>query len=413
MKSTTYTARQGIFNRRQHLVAYELLFRNGVENVFPTDIDGHQATSQIIINTHLNRGIDAITNGLPAFINFSETCLHKDLPLLLPHNKVVVEILETVTPSDEVFLACRKLFHAGYTLALDDFVYSPAWARFIPFVKLIKFDLAKTPLAQIAKLVAGIQQQYPKVKLLAERIETQEQFQEAKAIGFHLFQGYFFCKPEVKAQRDVQSETLYLLKLVEEASRDQLDIDKVCALFSQDVGLTYKLLTYINSGVLPLKTKIKSIRQALVYLGIAEVRKLILLLATGVMAQNKPKELTRVGTIRAKGSELIAKKMPSAPVENAFMTGLLSIIDAILDMPMEEVLNRLPLCEEVKSALLNPKEQTPLRLILNTVVLAEQGSWHLTTQEALKLNLSYKQVADAMQRAQQWTNNFGIEHQGA
>lgn len=413
MRKTTYTARQGIFNRRKELCAYELLFRNGFENFFPSGVGNHEATSQIILNTHLNRGIDSITNGSPAFINFSEECLKKGLPYLLPKNKVVIEVLESVTPSDEMLQVLKKLHSDGYTVALDDFYYSKAWARFIPYVRLIKFDITKTPLHTIAALVTNIRDRRPDVKLLAERIETYEQFEEAKSLGFHLFQGYFFCKPEIKEQRDISPDTVHLIELLNQASKPDLDITCLCGLFSSDVGLTYKLLTYINSGALPLKTEITSIRQALIYLGASEVRKLILILTTGLIAKDKPSELTRVGVVRAKGAENIADTVDPTLSDRAFMVGLLSIIDAVLDMPMETVLQRLPVAKDVKEALVAQNSQSTLRLILNIVILAEQGSWHLTTVEASKIKinnknapykqLTYRQVDDAMQKAQSWS----------
>ena len=168
-----FTARQAILNRKEQVIAYELLFRDGPENLFP-QIDAHEATSKLIIRTHLNEGIRPMTGGKPALINFSEESLLCGLPLLLPSDQIMIEILEDTNPSEEVYQACRELYHKGYSLALDDFIYKPEWGRFLNLVKLIKFDLMQTPLEKIAPLVEKLKTR-KKLKLLAEKVETKEE----------------------------------------------------------------------------------------------------------------------------------------------------------------------------------------------------------------------------------------------
>ena len=290
-----YTARQAIFNRKQNVVAYELFFRDGPENFFP-NVDAHEATSKLIARTHLNDGIKPVTSNKQALINFSEESILKGLPKLLCPTEIVIEILETVSPSEEVYQACLDLYRAGYKLALDDFVYSPEWKRFLPLVKMIKFDIMQTPLDRIQPLVDKLKE---KKVLLAEKVETKAEFDKAKKMGFKFFQGYYFCKPEMQKQRDSESNQHILLLLQREGVREHLNLNKVAQLFEQDSNLAYKLLRYINSGAFKLTKKISSIKQALVYLGEAQVRRMISLVTTSVLANDKPAELTKMCVIRA------------------------------------------------------------------------------------------------------------------
>lgn len=400
-----YTARQPIFNRKLHVTAYELLFRDGEENRFP-NVDPHHATAKMLMRTHLNGGLSVVTDGKPALINFTEDCLMSGFPELLPSDQVMIEVLETVPPTDEVYNKCRELFHKGYALALDDFQYSPEWERFFKFIKVIKFDIQATPLKKIKPLVDILAVKYPKLKLLAERVETNEEYEEAKSMGFRFFQGYFFCKPEMHKTKDVQSDEGLLITLYQELMNPELDIPRVSACFEQDVGLTYKLLNYINSGILPLRNEISSIRAALIYLGEDQIRKLLTLLTTATFALNKPKEVIRVAITRARACELVAKKVSPDVANEAFLVGLLSQIPAILDRPMEDILEKLPVSSSIKEALLKERSPSVLRTIFNAVRLYEVGNWHLTRFECQKLSLEYDNLGEFMLEAMGWAQRF-------
>lgn len=400
-----YTARQAIFNVKKRAVAYELLFRDGEENRFP-NINPHHATSKLIMRTHLNGGIGAITDGKPALINFTEECIISGFPELLPPDKVIIEILETVVPTDAVFNKCKELCEKGYTLALDDFVHTPEWDRFFSIVKMIKFDIQNTPLKKIAPLVMKLRKDRPKIKLLAERVETHEDFEIAKKMGFSYFQGYFFCKPEMRKSRDVRPEQKILAELYKELLPPSVNMVKVSEFFEQDVGLTYKLLNYINSGVIPIKKTISSIKQALIYLGEEQVRKLLILLTTASMASNKPKEVVRVAIARARACELVAEDVFPQASGEAFLVGLLSQLPAILDKSMEEVITVLPVSEDIKSALLDTKSKNILRIIFDAVTLHEKGSWHLCSLECQKIMIDYDTLSWHMIQSIKWASHY-------
>lgn len=409
-----FTARQAILNKDKKVVGYELLYRDGKENCFPVGVDEHVATSRMIIRTHYNQGLDKITNGKYAFINFSEICITRELPLLLPSNKVVIEILESVTPSDEVYKKCAALFKAGYKLALDDFSYDPKWDRFLKFIKIIKFDISKTPLNILPQIISRInalkkrENRTNKQVLLAERVETEIEFNQAKKMGFTLFQGYFFCRPEIKKDKDVNLSEITTFKLYQELCRPKLDIEKIIGCFQTDEGLTYKLLTFMNSGHFSIKRPLSSIRQAIVYLGEDELRKFMTLLTTSTMAKGKPDEILRMGAIRARTCETACVKINNSLSGEAFLTGLLSMLPAILERPMEQIVSNLPLSDEIKNTLI-PKvgeKESLLKILLNAVELIEKGSWHLTSLECLKLNISYDLFCKCYNESIVWVDGY-------
>lgn len=398
-----FTARQAILNKKEQVVAYELLFRDGPENFFP-NIDPHEATAKVVMQTHLNQGIRPITDNKPALINFCEQSLLDGLPLLLPAKQVMIEVLETVSPSDQVYQACKALYHQGYHLALDDFVYKPEWNRFFNLVKLIKFDIRQTPLTTIAPLVGKLRT-IKKLKILAEKVETKTEFEEAKRLGFNYFQGYYFCKPEMGKTHDLDTNQPILLSLMQESLKTPMNINTIAEYFERDSALSYKLLKFVNSGILPITQQMDSIRKAVVYLGDLQIKKLILLMATGIMAEDKPKELTRIAIIRARFCELIAKKILPAQCEAAFIVGLFSLLDAMLDKPLAEVIANLSLADDVVLALTAEKPNL-LQYILHTVKAYETGSWFKTKKAAEMINVNDDALADIYQNALLWANKY-------
>ena len=244
-----------------------------------------------------------------------------------------------------------------------------------------------------------------KLKILAEKIETKEEFLQAKKLGFHFFQGYYFCKPEMSESNDIDASQPILLCLMQECMKTPSSVKNLTSYFERDVALSFKLFKFINSGILPLTQKITSIKNALIYLGEAETKKLILLFTTGILAKNKPKELTRITIIRAKFCELMASKNMPELAEAAFMVGLFSLLDAILDQSLDKILTDLPLAPEVFEALTCDKP-SPLKYILNAVTYYEQGSWYNTTRNAEMVQVNYEELTDYYQSALKWANKY-------
>ncbi|ATC84660.1 HDOD domain-containing protein [Pseudoalteromonas sp. Angola-30] len=399
---SVFVARQAIFNRKQNVVAYELLFRNSAENFFP-DIEEGQATARLIMENQLNLGTRHITSGKTALINIGPDSLKHNLCDFLPCKDVVIELLETIEPTDDNYQLCRELFHKNYKLALDDFVYNEQWERFLKFIKLVKFDIAQTPLSDIAEIVEKLKQ-HKKIKILAEKIETQADYHQAHKMGFDYFQGYFFAKPTMHEQQDIDYNYALVVAIYAQVMKPSPDIKQISALFEADAALAYKLMRLINSGVFPIQSKISSIKQALVYLGHERLKKFVSLIVTAHTAGKKPAELMQVCVVRARFCELIAKQVSKSLAGEAFLTGLFSLLDAILDQPMSLLVEKLPFPDDIKAALLN--EKNTLYYILNVVQAYETGSWWTLEKAVILLNVKRDVLPGLYNQAVDWADNY-------
>ncbi len=399
---SVFVARQAILNRNQNVVAYELLFRDSPENCFPGVSDG-QATARLIMENQLNLGTRHITSGKKALINIGPESLKLDLCEFLPCKDVVIELLETIEPNDDTYELCRKLFHSNYKLALDDFVYSPQWERFLKLVNLIKFDIRLTPLAEIP-LVVNKLKKYKNIKLLAEKIETDEEYKLARKMGFDYFQGYYFARPAMIEQKDIHYNYGLVIAIYSEVMKPDPDVKVITGLFELDAALAYKLLRLLNSGVFPLQSQISSLKQALVYLGQARLKKFVSLIVTAHTARDKPIELMQMCVIRARFCELIASKVAKKVQGEAFLTGLFSLLDAILDQPMALLVDKLPFPDEIKAALTGEKNN--LYYILETVKAYETGSWWALEKAVLLINLDSAFLPKLYKQAVQWADSY-------
>jgi EAL and modified HD-GYP domain-containing signal transduction protein len=403
----SYVARQPIFNRRKQIFGYELLFRNSAA-VYTPGIDGDVATSTVLSNAFFNIGLDTLTGGKKSFINFTQNLLLKKVPLLLPKQETVVEILENVQPTPELIAACREIAEKGYTLALDDFVFTPELKPLIEIADIIKFDFRLSSMEQIQSYLEQIEH-HNGLHLLAEKVETPEEFKRAKEMGFEYFQGYFFCKPELVKGKEIAGSQLVLLQIMAEVNKADFKFSELERLIAPDVSLSYKLLRYINSAFFAKAQTTASIQQALVYMGEAEIRRFVSLVAMSGLAKGKPDELIRAACIRGKFCELLADGKPgSATASELFTLGIFSLIDAILDQPMEKIMRELPLAEEITHALVHRKGA--LMGYLGLVEFYEKGQWPLVSRLAAALNIAESKLPEFYRQACQWANTFpGIE----
>jgi len=395
-----YTARQPILDKEKNLFAYELLFRDGVENVFP-EVDSNEATSRMIEGSQLNLGLDEFLGDKPGFINFTLDALLKKYPTLLPPNQVVIEILETVQPGKRLLAECQALKEDGYVLALDDYIHQPVWRHFYPLIDIIKVDLRSTSFEQIIQIKHDIAD-FPHIKLLAEKVETNEEFEQAIEMGFDYFQGYFFSKPEMMQSRALSPGQMTLAELLYETAKTDMDLNSITSIFERDVSLSYKLLRYSNSAVFKRRTEIATIKQALVILGQSELKRFLSVLFTAQISSDKPAELMRLAMTRARFAEHLSLLASFAEPAKAFLTGMMSLIDAILDEPMASVMAKLPLSQDIKSALI--EQQGPMADYLALVKLYEQAHWEEAQEWIQRLRLDNKAVPDAYHSSVQWAN---------
>lgn len=345
-----FVARQPIFRRDSQVHGYELLYRSSPENHF----DGtapDAATSRVITNAFLSIGAGKLLNNKPAFINFGENMLTLQLANLLPFRSIVIEILESVRPTADAVSACRELRKRGYTLALDDVGDQSDIEPWLDVIDVIKVDFLKTSEAKRKQLVQRYRR--GKIKLLAEKLESRAEFQTAVSLGYDYFQGYFFARPEIVIGRAIPQSKVHLLRLLREVSSDDTDLDRLEKLIVQEVGLTYKLLRYLNSAAFGWRTPIKSVRHALTLLGIDELRRWICLMLLTSMAGPKPTQVVINSLVRARFAELLSPRMGlGRRKSSAFLLGLLSQLDVILNCPLEQALSELPLEQDVHRTLL-------------------------------------------------------------
>ena len=395
-----YAARQPILDRNKELYAYELLFRDGLENAFPA-IDGDEATSRMIEGSQFSFGLDDFLGDKPGFINFTLDTLLKKYPGMLPKEQVVVEILETVQPGKRLLAECQYLKQQGYMLALDDYVHQPVWRHFYPFIDIIKIDFRSTSTDTINEIKAAIAD-FNHIKLLAEKVETNEEFQLALDLGFSYFQGYFFSKPEMMQSKALSPAQMTLAELLYETSKADMDLSKITQVFQRDVHLSYKLLRYSNSAIFKRRAEIENIKQALVVLGQVELKKFLSLLFTAQISSDKPAELMRMSMTRARFAEGLAELHGKVDTAKAFLTGLMSLMDAILDEPIDSVMSKLPLAKEIKDALVEKKGL--LADYIKLIHFYETAHWQEANQAITALQLPNEKVPDAYHTAVQWAN---------
>lgn len=368
-----FVGRQPIYDRNMKVFAYEILFRSGLEGGARIT-DGDEATSQVLLNTFLEIGVERIAGDCPAFFNLTrDLLLNQDLEL--PKAQVVLEVLENIE-IDPIFVkAVERLHKMGYRIALDDFAFEPHWEPLLRLAHVIKVEIPALDWDAAPALLAGLRQY--KAKLLAEKVETQEEYEKLHKMGFDLFQGYFFCKPRVIEGRSLSSNRLSVLQLMAKLNQSNVEVAEVERMIRQDPSLSFKLLKYLNSPFFGLRIRVESIRQAITLLGIKTLRTWVTLLAMSGI-QDKPQELMKNALQRAHLCETLAKAVRLPDEERYFTTGLLSVLDALMDLPMVEVLNQLPLSDEVKVALL---EQTgALGEALGLALACERGDFESVSQ---------------------------------
>ncbi|KKO48337.1 histidine kinase [Arsukibacterium sp. MJ3] len=396
-----YIARQPIFSADKTVYGYELLFRDGELNSFP-NIDADEATSKLLLQHHLLLGVERITGNKPAFINFSaDTLLHR-FPTSINPASTVIEILETVPATAELLAVCQSLHSQGYKLALDDHDFDPKWDEFLPYITYVKVDVLQFNMLQISRYLRRIAS-YSLV-LLAEKVETAEQFEKLKMLGFHLFQGYLFARPEMMKQKQLNSSKANLLLLIAEASKVELDFELLAGICQRDVGLSYKLMRFVNNSQFAARQPISSLKLAMVSMGEPELKKFIALLALANLADGVQDDRLTVALTRARFCDLLAvqKRLSNNP-PSAFLTGLFSNVHEIIEQPQQLMLEQLPLQTEIKQALLT--HTGLLGQILQLTLAFERGDWQLTINLEQQIS-GIAELAEVYQDAVRWADSI-------
>jgi c-di-GMP-related signal transduction protein len=392
---TQFVARQPILTAGEKVFGYELLFRDGIENCFRhTDPD---AAARSTLNTSVLLGLDTLCDGHLAFINCTRDVLLKEYATLLPPKQTVVEVLETVAVDDAVVAACRRLKEAGYMIALDDFAVNDPRESLTLVADIIKVDLRDTSAADAAAMVKRYQP--GGCRMLAEKVETRDEFVAAKKAGFLYFQGYFFRRPEILTAHEIPANRLNYLRMLTAVSQPELDVRELENLVKGEASLCYRLLRYLNSAAFGFSNEIHSVRHALSILGEREVRRWIRLVATLGAGQGKTSELVLSALVRARFCELLSPKIPHGD-SDLFLMGLLSMMDVIIELPMSQVLEQVPIDRETKSVLLD--QPSPLRPFYQLMAAQESGEWKTVGDLTMQLHLRESDVAQSYWQAMQW-----------
>lgn len=395
-----FIARQPIFDRHLDVYGYELFFRSGLQNAFDFD-DMDQATRKVISDSCFLFDMQTYAGGRRSFVNTTRDVLIQGYVTLLPQGHTVAELPGALPLDDEVLAACRQLKEEGYLLALDNFTEDSGRAPLLRLIDIIKVDFLANGKPEKARIARD---HSPRgIQLVAEKVETPEAFQEAQELEYDLFQGFFFKVPVIVQSKDVPGFRLHYFQLLSQIHKPEFDIPKLEDIIKRDVSLTYKLLRYMNSAFFGMRSKVESIRHALLLLGARETRKWATLVTITGMTKDKPPQLLVDTLTRAKLCESLAPALGLADrSEELFMMGMLSTIDVILGRPMRDLVRTLPVSDDVKDALCGEKNH--LRGPIDCSLAYEKADWEELAEQTDRLSLTDVEMGNLYHEALQWAH---------
>ncbi|KJY85108.1 signal transduction protein [Vibrio galatheae] len=392
-------ARQPILDKNKDLFAFELLYREGEANAFPTS--SSRSTLRLLSEQFLTfqkRNLD----GKPGFVNFEHSDIVNGVPFDFSPNDIVVEILETCSPTDELFNSIVELKEKNYLVALDDFQPSSEWDRFCPLVDFIKLDVRELSFVECKRIIHSLDS--TDIQFVAEKVENHEEFLKAQACGFSLFQGYFFQKPEIIKTHKLSASALDIFKLSTLVAKRDVDLNKVNQIIERNPVLSVQLLNFVNSDSRVSKT-IESTRQALAYLGDDRIRKYVTYTTLAALSPNKPNIILRNLLNRAKFIECLASHLDEPTLsDSAYLCGMLSLVDGLLDMALTDVLSSLPLSDIITHALVD-REGT-LGNLLSIAEAIEASNWVLLDKMKAKVSLSEETIMECLTKSNAWVSEL-------
>jgi c-di-GMP-related signal transduction protein len=398
-------ARQAIFDRERRLYGYELLYRS---DPWVNAFDGTEAaaaTMNVLSNALLSIGGDGLLAGKKAFVNFDESLLASNMHLILSRECLVIEVLETVEPTDELVQLCRSIREQGYTLALDDFVDAPRFEPLTRLATVIKVDVRQTSRERQERLLETYKPRG--ILMLAEKVESYAEFDWARHAGYDLFQGYFFARPEVVQRKQIPAVKTACIRLLREVQQPELDFGKLERLIRQDVSLAYKLLRYANSAKFPRREPAQSLTEALLMLGEDEIRRWVALATLPKLATNKPGELLTLALVRARFCEQLSALAQIGRPNDAFLMGMFSVLDALVDRPLDEALSSVRLGPELTQALLGTAPDGDGMANLHRLIMAyEAGQWEQVEQLSRECRVTVAAVGKTYLASTAWAERL-------
>jgi c-di-GMP-related signal transduction protein len=367
MGTLRYMARQPILDLHGNVHAYELLFRNGLTNAFQGDIETATYTT---VDNAVMFGLEYLTAGHTAFINCTGKILLEELPKVLPPAMTVIELLETVEPTPELIEVCRQLKSLGFRIALDDFIWEPRLAPLVQLANYIKVDLFQLDHEERLKLMKELPRN--SATMVAEKVETQEEYRLAREEGFKLFQGYYFCRPEMMAKRSIPANTRFHLEILQQLLNDPLDLKRLVPLVESDTSLAYRLLRLVNSAGFGIRREVQSIHSALVIVGDDAFRRIATLAIASQLNASRPAEILHTALVRARFCEMAAPLCQLNSTEQ-YLLGMMSLFPAMLQVPIDQIAPMLPLRQEIRESLSGMAHRE--RLALTWLESHERGDW--------------------------------------
>ncbi|MHA7881556.1 MAG: EAL and HDOD domain-containing protein [Saccharospirillum sp.] len=347
-----FLARQPIYNRELTVIGYELLYRNSDVNKANIS-DPDRASSDVILNTFIHIGVDVLAGSSLVFINLPKNFIVNDAMIPMFSQQCVLEILEDVEATQEVLQGLERLSRQGFKLALDDFELTEKTRPLLHWAHYVKIDVLGKSRDDLSALLAELRV-YP-VKLIAEKVETPEMKEVCEALGFDYFQGYFYCRPQLMIRKGAEASKVVALELFNKLQQPGSSFEELEQLLAQDVNLSYKLLRYINSAAFTLRREVDSIKDAIIILGIENIKHWAMLILMTQMDDSKPRELITTALIRGRMCEQIAAQWYPEVRHQMFIVGLFSVLDALMNQPLTELLGAITLTNSVKLALLEKK----------------------------------------------------------
>jgi len=352
-----------------------------------------------LINSFSNIGIESITQKKKAFINFTKKLLVKEVPTIFDKKIIIVEVLEDIEINEEMIKVCKNLKKNGYIIALDDFIFDISYKPLLKVADIIKVDFLHSTKVQRAEIEKLAREHC--ITLLAEKIETRKQFKQAKELGYSYFQGYFFKKPEIFEGNEIPVYPNNYFQALDELNKKEPDFNKVSDIVRNDMSLSYKLLKLINSAAFGLRTEVESIKQALVILGIDEMKKWLNLIVLKKIGQDEPKEIMRTSLIRAKTAEKIGDTLNyDVNSSELFMTGLFSMLDILMHKDINLLMKDLPISKKIKDAIMGKKGI--YRDVLQLIISYEEGRWNMVDLYCRKLSLEKEIVSTSFISSIKW-----------
>ena len=394
-----YVARQPIFDRDGKVVAYELLYRDSEQNFFNASVESNVATAILLMNSYLHFGIDYLVDGKTAFINFGDHLIKNEIPQLLPKNNVVIEILENIHPEPAVIDSLKELRRRGYTLALDDFVEGEAFEEIMQLCQIIKIDMLNNSKDTIKHILRKYANQ-GKI-FLAEKVETQKEYEWCRTQGFDYYQGYFFARPSMLQSKEMAMSSSQYARLLEALYEKEPDYRKIAGIIEMDTILTYKLLRLVNSSF-AIATKIRSVQHALSILGINAFTKWLTLAMVQNLGRASHAEVVKVAMIRSKMLELMAKRADvfKSHQDEMSLLGILSVLDVLLQKPMEEVVKLLPISDEMKRTFL--REESAFLYPYELCLAYERGDFRGIDRMSDEENVYFSELSADYVEAVKW-----------